>query len=185
MGKKIILLLCLILTSVYSYSQEFQKEGLLKAYLTISPAMMLENESQPFYFHGNLEGYTSSTISLAGDGYFYLGDLNENGLFRYHNSLFAGFNWHILGQGAADLFIGAQPGISFTTLRSQGKEQRQGINPLASLNVGFNHFLNEYFNFFILGKTVFGRHATHEAHSLNEVRLSAGLGFSLPVKRGE
>lgn len=144
---------------------------------------MLDNSSQPFYFHGNLEGYVSENISLSGDGYYYLGDMDKNDFLRYHNSLFAGFNWHLLGEGQADLFLGIQPGISFTTLRSQASNQTLAINPLTSINIGFNYFLNEYFNFFIHGKTVFGRHATYEVHSLNELRISAGLGFSLPLKR--
>lgn len=183
MGKKIILSLTLMLLAVFGHTQDFQKEGLLKAYLTISPGFMLENDSQPFYFHGNLEGYTSENISLSGDSYFYLGDLNKEGLFRFHNSVLSGFNWHLLGQGQADLYIGAQPGVSFTRLRLQGKEQTIGINPLASFNFGFNFFLTEYMHFFVHGKTVFGRHSTYEAHSLNEFRLSAGLGFGLPLKR--
>lgn len=142
---------------------------------------MLNSDNQPFYFHGNLEGFVSENISLSGDGYFYLGDLNDNATFRYHNSLFAGFNWHLLGSKQADLFLGVQPGISFTTLRSQGSNQTLAINPLASFNLGFNYFINEYFNFFVLGKTIIGRHATYEPHSLNEFRISAGLGFSLPL----
>jgi hypothetical protein len=143
---------------------------------------MLNNSDQPFYFHGNLEGYTSEKISLAGDGYFYLGELNEQGAFRFHNSLFAGFNWHPLKDGSSDLFLGIQPGITFTTLSSEPNDSKTAINPVVSFNVGYNYFVNDYFNFFVLGKTILGQHTTYAVRSLNEFRLSAGLGFSIPTK---
>jgi len=182
MGKKIALVFVLF-SFLNSNAQELKRAGLLKTYLTISPGFMLDNASQPFYFHANLEGYLNEHISLAGDGYFYLGELNDNQSFQYHNSVFAGFNWHPLKDGSSDLFFGVQPGLTFTMLDAQSSSDNIGINPVASINIGYNYYMNEYFHFFVLGKTIFGQHSTYAFQSLNEIRLSAGLGFGLPLKR--
>ena len=179
MGKRIKYML-FILISLNLYGQDVQRAGLLKGTLTISPAFMLDSKSQPFYFQGLLEGYTSDKISFVGEGSFYLGDLSMDPVFRYNNSIFAGFNLHPLKNGPSDLFIGIQPGISFTKLSQQSAADRMGVNPLASFNIGYNYFMNEYFHFFVMGKTIFGKHSTYTVESLNEFRISAGLGFSIP-----
>ena len=182
MGKEIIVILAFAFVFKMNAQEIVERDGLLKAYLTISPGFMLNTSDQPFYFHGNLEVYTSENISIAGDGYFFLGDLTEQGAFRFHNSLFAGFNWHPLKDGSSDFFIGIQPGLTFTTLSTEPNDSQTGINPVVSINIGYNYFVNEYFNFFLLGKTIFGQHSTYAFRSLNEFRLSAGLGFSIPTK---
>lgn len=181
MGKKIMCTL-LIFASIHLYGQELDRDGLIKGTLTISPAFMLDSKSQPFYFHGILEVYTSEKISFAGEGSFYLGELNENPIFSYNNSIFAGFNWHPLKNGSSDLFIGIQPGLSFTKLSQYSDQDRIGINPVTSINFGYNYFMNEYFHFFVMAKTVLGKHSSYAYQSLNEFRISAGLGFSIPTK---
>lgn len=180
MGKKIILLM--VLASSFVRSQEVSRSGLIKGTLTISPATLLDSKNQPFYFHGILEGYTSEKISFIGEGSFYLGDLSSNEVFRYNNSIFAGFNWHLLKDGSSDLFVGLQPGISFTLLSVQSSSNRMAVNPVTSLNLGYNYFMNEYFHFFVLSKVVLGKHSSYSYQSLNELRLSAGLGFSIPTR---
>lgn len=183
MGKKISILLILMFLVSPLISQEVNRQGLIKGTLTLSPGLMLSNSNQPFYFHGILEGYTSAKVSLIGEGYFYLGDMNANELFGFNNSLLAGFNYHFLKDGPSDLFAGIQPGISFTTLTNQPSNERMGINPITSFSLGYNFFLNEYFHFFAMTKMIIGRHATYKVQSLNEFRISAGLGFSIPTKR--
>ena len=182
MGKKIVLII-LICNAFIGGAQEVNRDGLLKGTLTISPGFMLDSKSQPFYFHGLIEYYADEKLSVTGEGSFYLGDLNENEIFKYNNSIFAGFNYHPLKNGASDLFIGFPPGISFTMLAEQNKVQRMGINPIASLNTGYNYFINEYFHFFLLGKTILGKHSNYRIQSLSEFRFSAGLGFSIPTKQ--
>ncbi len=181
MGKKIIFLLVLVSSMVRS--QEISRSGLIKGTLTISPATLLDSKNQPFYFHGILEGYTSEKISFVGEGSFYLGDLSSNEVFRFNNSIFAGFNWHLFKDGSSDLFVGLQPGISFTMLSEQTSNDRLAVNPVSSFNLGYNYFMNEYFHFFVLGKVVLGRHSSYSYQSLNELRISAGLGFSFPTNK--
>lgn len=182
MGKKIILFLTFFIC-LNTTGQEVDRAGLLKGTLTISPGFMLDSKSQPFYFHGILEFHTSDKVSVVGEGSFYLGDLHDNAIFRYNNSLFAGFNWHPLENGPSDLFFGIQPGVSFTMISDQSTDDRLGVNPVGSLNVGYNYFMNEYFHFFLMSKTILGKHSTHKVTSLNEFRISAGLGFSIPVRK--
>ncbi|MGM0480012.1 MAG: hypothetical protein ACQERC_12395 [Bacteroidota bacterium] len=183
MGKIIILSTVLFIGIQHSYSQHVKRDGLLKVYLTLAPGIMLDQSSQPFYFHGNLEGYVSEQLSIAGDGFFYLGDLNEQSLFRYNNSIFAGLNWHPAKEGPSDPYIGFQPGIAFTKLASSASEVKNGVNPLVSLNLGYNYFINNYFHFFVAGKLIVGEHAVDRRESLNALQFSAGLGFSLPTKK--
>lgn len=180
---KIMILFFTVFICLNTTGQEVDRNGLLKGTLTLSPGFMLDSKSQPFYFHGILEFHTSEKVSVVGEGSFYLGDLHEDAPFRFNNSLFAGFNWHPLENGPSDLFLGVQPGVSFTQLSDQSSTDRIAINPVASLNVGYNYFMNEYFHFFLMSKTILGKHSMYTVTSLNEFRISAGLGFSIPVRK--
>ena len=180
---KIVLFVLLSISIQASFSQQIKRDGLVKTYLTISPSIMLDNSERPFYFHGNLEGYVSEQVSIAGDGFFYLGTLNDLAIFQYNNSMFAGINWHPDKKGSSDPYIGFQPGIAFTKLASSASEVKNGVNPLVSVNLGYNYFINHYFQFFVAGKFILGEHAVDRRQSLNALQFSAGLGFSLPTKK--
>lgn len=155
-------------------------KGLLRAQLTLSPSRMLSGEQTNFYLHGNVEGYLSSTLSLAGEGYYYLGSQSVQSIFDYNHSLFFGASWHFV-HNSHDIFLGLQPGLSITRLSEANNNlalTHKGANPLFSWVMGYNYYVNEIFHFFIQTRLILGEHNYDLHKNLSELRLSAGLGFN-------
>lgn len=160
--------------------------GMLSAQLTLSPSYMLKSKQAYFYLHGSLEGYVEKNVSIAGDFFYYLGNLSdETPSLQSHHNIFFGANYHF-PKHQHDVYIGLQPGISFTKLNPEKyllDETTLGVNPLISISGGYNFFLNNYLHFFIQSRFITGKHHNNIRQNLNELRLSAGLGFNFPVKR--
>lgn len=185
MGKiKTICLLLVIITNSKNIAQENRiSEGLLKAHLTLSPSKMLSENSSHFYLHGGLSYFVSPKISLDGEGYYFLGSFSDEKQFKYNHDLFFGAARHFT-KNNNDLYIGLQPGVSFTKLIELPTEStKNGVNPIASAVVGYNFFVNKYFHFFIQSRFITGKHNYDVTTSLNEFRFSAGLGLNLNTKK--
>lgn len=187
MGKLILrsslVLTVLFIFSIRPFAQEnsFVKTGTIKTFLTISPAFMLTEDLSSFYFHGNLEGYLNERISIAGDGFYHLGELNQrNPVFDFNHSVFFGAVYHFIIRNS-DFHMGIQPGMSITRV-SQGPHDHfkndLGFNPLLSSVLGYNLYVHKIFHFFIQTRLIFGEHNFNVHHSLADIRLSAGLGFN-------
>ncbi|MEX1192307.1 MAG: hypothetical protein WED10_14975 [Brumimicrobium sp.] len=171
----------LLQNTILAQDKPVVRKGLIRAQLTISPATMLDNSDSPFYFHGTLEGYLNKKTSLVGESYFHLGNISgEAGQFDFNHSTFFGGSYHI-PQEKSSIYIGVQPGVSFARIRTrEGEEQGSiGISPLFSTVVGYNFFVHRFFHFFVQSRLVMGQHLYNEAVSLNEIRVSAGLGINL------
>lgn len=186
MGKKISTFLVLFL-SVMAGKTSAQdptiiRKGLIRAQLTISPSYMFSDQRSYFYLHGNLEGYVSDRISLAGEGYYYLGDLSTGkSPIDYNHSAFFGAAYHFTKKNN-DLYIGLQPGLSITKLSDTTNSVSQatlGANPLFSPVIGYNFYVNKVFHFFIQSRLVLGEHNYDKPKNLSEFRFSAGLGFNI------
>lgn len=158
------------------------RPGLIRSQLTISPSYMFSDKQSYFYFHGNLEGYLNTNLSLAGEAYYYLGNLSsENSQFDFNHSIFFGTSWHFI-KNNNDLYIGIQPGISITRLNKEENNLSKtstGINPLFSSLIGYNLFVNKVFHFFIQTRINLGNHNYDVHKNLAEFRISAGLGFNI------
>jgi hypothetical protein len=184
MEKIIITLLLtsvLIQNTVSAQDKPIVRKGLIRAQLTISPATMLDYSESPFYFHGTLEGYLNKKTSLVGESYFYLGNISgESTVFDFNHSIFFGGSYHI-AQDNGSLYIGLQPGVSFARIITQSGQERGklGVNPLFSTVVRYSFFVHRVFHFFVQSRLVLGQHLHNEAVSLNELRVSAGLGINL------
>lgn len=166
-------------------SQEKQtiRPGLIRSQATLSPSYQFANKKSHFFLHGNFEAYLNKHVSVCGDGYYYLNSLSDNSSFSFNHSTFAGLLGHIT-KNNNDFYIGIQPGISFTKLNESYYgdllvKTSVGINPLFSSVIGYNYFVNNFFHFFVQSRIVLGSHNYDISTSLNEVRLSAGLGFNL------
>lgn len=176
--------LLLISTISVSVAQDASiiRPGLIRAQLTLSPSYMFSSKQSNFYFHGNLEGFLEKNISLAGEGYFSLGNtFSDKPIFDYNHSAFFGINWHFTKE-TNDLYIGIQPGLSFTKLNADENNQANttnGMNPLFSSVVGYNFYLNKIFHFFLQSRIVVGQHSYDISKDLTEFRFSAGLGFNI------
>lgn len=177
--------LTLILSSGVAQESPFINTGLISARLTLSPSIKFAGGSSDFYLHGNLEGYISNAISLAGEGYFYLGTLaSVQEVFRYNHSLFFGASRHFI-KNRQDLYVGLQPGLAFTKLNPHNPPgtTQAGVNPLMSFVSGYNYYVGKIFHYFIQVRCVLGNHNYDSPHSLSELRFSAGLGFNLQSRK--
>ncbi len=171
------------LISLKATAQEIEiiRPGLIRAQATISPSLMFSTSESHFYLHGNIEGYIHKNISLAGEAYYYLGNLSsEESLFQLNHSIHFGSSWHFTKKNN-DLYIGIQPGISITKLNNFRLpiERSLGINPIFSSVIGYQYYVNNFFHFFIQTRLIIGNH-NYDIHAkLNELRFSAGLGFNI------
>ncbi len=187
---KKILSLLLLCSVLIMRSQVVPRAGTIKAMATISPAKMFGYNESYFYLHGNLESYLGNDVSVAGDGYMFLGEQTKapEG-FRSINNLFFGLNYHLLKTGPSDFYIGGQPGVCIAKVKTDSPKvpiAHTGTSPVFSAVVGYNYFVGNYFNFFFQARYIAGSHNYDLHKSLSEIRFSAGLGFNintLPVCR--
>lgn len=184
MGKintTILIAFCFIFQGTFAQDKPIVRKGLILSKLTISPSTMLDYSESPFFFHGSIEGYLNKKTSLVGESYFYLGNISgESTIFDFNHSVFFGGSYHI-SQDNSSLYIGIQPGVSFARIKTQEGEIRGnlGVNPLFSSVVGYNFFVSRFFHFFVQSRIVLGQHLYNKPVSLNELRVSAGLGLNL------
>ena len=168
--------------STNAYSQEIVKAGLIRTQLTISPTYNFADNQSHFYLHGTAESYFDKNLSIAGEGYYYLGSLNsENSEFDFNHSIFFGTSYHFI-INKNDLYVGIQPGISITKINNQENDlliANTGVNPLISPVLGYNFYINKIFHFFIQSRFVIGEHNHDVQKNLTEYRFSAGLGLNL------
>lgn len=181
--RKFVLIIAVLLTGLCFKAQDaFTRPGLIKAMATISPSKMFGYNESYFYLHGNLEGYVNQKVSIAGEGYLFLGEQTKAPQsFKTLNNLFFGMNYHYV-KGSADLYIGLQPGVAIGKLNTDSLKvpmAHVGVSPVCSAVTGVNYFVGNYFNFFIQMRYVAGEHNYDFHKSLSEIRLSAGLGFNI------
>ena len=181
---KCLFVLLLLLVGSTNYAQEgtFVKKGLLNAQLTLSPSTMFSTNESYFYLHGNFEGFVSNSISLVGEGYYYLGTISaQESTFQYNHNLFFGASKHFT-KNNHDVYVGLQPGIAFTKLNPIANNltaTSKGTNPVFSTVVGYNFYVNNLFHFFVQTRYIAGEHNFDINKNLSELRFSAGLGFNL------
>lgn len=158
------------------------KKGLLRAHSTLCTGKNLKHNISNFYLHGVFEGYLEKTVSVAGEAYYYLGELNAaNELFEFNHSLFFGASKHFV-KNKNDFYIGLQPGVSITKMNSNYitfNKTDVGVNPLFSGVVGYNLYVSNFFHFFIQSRIIVGNHNYDKQINLTEIRCSAGLGLNL------
>ena len=190
----------LFLCSTFLFAQRrearFIHPGLIRNSLTITPATLFEPAVRNIYLHGTLEGYVDSSLSLRGDGFYFLNTLGTNKPFKFNHSFFAGASYHFKTNNHFDPYFGIEPGVSITQLNTpeiltQGNEifiiheSTTKANPLFSEVIGFNYYAPKWFHIFVEARYVSGRHMSgySSTQSLNELRFSFGLGWNINVLR--
>lgn len=169
-------------TAGIAQETDFCRKGLIRTHLTLSPSKMFSDGSSNFYFHGSLEGFLTSRLSLSGESYYYLGSLSSaQPKFDENHNTFFGANFHWV-KNRNDLFLGLHPGFSYTRINADAYQLSQsslGINPAFSLAGGYNFYLHRFFHFFIHSRLVLANHNHDVPSNLAELRFSAGLGFNI------
>lgn len=189
-----------LLISLFSFPAFAQKDSaryvhrhLLRAQATISPGLLLDWKIKNIYIHGNLEYYADETVSLRGDGYYFVSNLESRDYFKMHHSLFSGASYHIKTKNHFDPYMGIQPGVSITQAIYHmcppdaaclavlpAQQSKPSINPLLSGVIGFNYYAQKIFHLFAEARYIHGTHLSDLGPlQLNEVRVSFGLGFNI------
>jgi hypothetical protein len=183
---KIVLLLFVILFPLTSAAQDDDvvKPGLIRAHLIFSPSRMSAQKESYFYLHGNIEGYITPLLSISAEGYASLGSTSDRPTFAYNHNGFFGANLHKI-HGRSDLYIGLQPGLAFSKLNSSTDlpTPSRGVNPVVSIVTGYNAYIGSIFHLFLQLRLITGQHVYDVKKDLTELRLSAGLGFNVTVKK--
>ncbi|MCB9174137.1 MAG: hypothetical protein H6589_05975 [Flavobacteriales bacterium] len=182
---KRFLLLAFVLPIVLFAQEKEQivKKGLLRTTGTISFGQLTNHQQTNLYLTGNTEYFTNEHITARGDIYYYLKSGDKQMLNQNHQ-LFAGASYHINSTSKFVPYIGIQPGIAITQSNEVSIDMKNNVTvtPLISSVTGFNYFASKWFHLFIDGRYVAGKHTSnHTPISLNEFRLSFGLGFNLNV----
>ncbi len=175
---------------------------LLRTQLTITPGWSVTgfsgNDSASIsggrtnvYLHGTAEYYFTERFSMRGDLFYFLNKNKVAGGMKHNHSLQVGASWHLLKGSMIDPFIGARAGLSLAQvypmdLRNSATTDwiaypvKMHLDPNWAPHVGVNIFGQRIFHFFIEAQYLIGsyRPPVGPVLSLNEVRVSAGLGWN-------
>lgn len=185
-----------------SASAQFAYPGVLKATATLAPGYMLRQTQTNLYVHGHLEYFSDERISLRGDGFWFTGAQQKPALLAQNSTLLFGGLYH-LHKNRLDFFLGMQVGMHLTRPRdtyydiimlsgnsitiTQGTSSyKLKALPALSPVTGVTFYAASFVNFFLELRYVSGRYFGYQAGStlfMDELRLSAGLGFQLPTRK--
>lgn len=171
-------------------SQELlTRKNLVSSSATISPGFQKNNPDMNIYVHGFIFYHPEPRVSLNGEGYWYTGAQEQQTLMAENSTLLFGPNYHLTADGKVDPFVGIMPAISLvsavdritSSIPSAGK---LSVVPLISFNAGFRLHFVRWFNAFLNVRYFMGTLTENypTALSLNELRVSFGLGFNLYSK---
>lgn len=186
----------------YSVAQDtYVYKNTLKASATLCPGFMLGQTQTNIYVHGHLEYFPEDRVSLRGEGFWFTGAQQKPALLKENSSFLFGGLYHF-HKNRLDYFIGLQAGMGFTKPRDTYNSYEVYVAPttvtvydtvsyalkalpLISPVTGITFYPGKYVNFFLELRYVNGRYFGYEGRRLNmdEIRISAGLGFQLPLKK--
>lgn len=185
MGKKIIIIISLIFAVFSIAAQELSSRNhLLGASATISPGFQKGNPDMNLYIHGFLYYHPEPRVSINGEAYWYVGAQEQQTLMAENSTIVFGPNYHLTKDGPFDPYVGLMPALSLVSA-----VDRSGFHPVAgdlslvpliSMNAGVRFHFLKWFNAFVNGRYMFGTLVENypSSLSLNEFRLSFGLGFN-------
>ena len=193
MVKEFITTVLLVPAIVFGQSNEKSRvidKGLLRSQAIISFGKLLETEQTSMFIHANAEYHISEPLTFRSDIFYYLQSNDENTLSMNHQ-LFEGASYHIKMNGNFDPYVGFQPGLALSKSKiiqlasdapSVESYSETSVSPLISGVVGFNYYATNYFHLFVDLRYIHGAHLSDvKPVSLNEVRISFGLGLNLNV----
>ncbi|CAN5918601.1 hypothetical protein BH11BAC7_BH11BAC7_08410 [soil metagenome] len=184
-------------------------QGLLRTQLTITPAWSITGKTGDssasvsggrtnIYLHGTLEYYWTDHFSTRGDAFYFVNKNKTNGGLKHNHSIQVGASWHFLKGMGIDPFIGVTGGISYEQIYPVDIMRGDGVtlkeypvpghfDPVWAPRVGVNLFGQHVFHFFIEVEYLMGKYrpSVGPSRSLNEVRVSAGLGFNWVILHKE
>jgi hypothetical protein len=177
-------------------STKFRYHSVLKGDATISPGYLLSTPQTNIYINGSLEYFPEDKISLRGESFVMVGAQQKPALLTQNSSLMFGALYHF-HKNRFDFFVGLETGASLTKPRdsveyayknpvtvSAAKSFDYKVLPIICPVTGVTFYVSNYFNFFLnvhyVRATYYG-YANGGNILLDELRISAGLGFQIHV----
>jgi hypothetical protein len=184
-------------------------QGLLRMALTITPAWNIKgsagshsesisSDRTNVYLHGVLEYYWTEHFSVRGDGFYFVNKSKEPGGLKHNHSLQVGASYHFRKGMGFDPYVGVWTGISLVQVQPMDFSRGDGVtqigyqvpahlDPVWGPRVGMNLFGQHVFHFFLEAQYLIGtyRPPVGPVLSLNEVRVSAGLGLNFVILHKE
>lgn len=196
MEKKIILkVLLLIVLPFIARAQTDDKRSVLDktciVQATISPGYMFyKGGLWNSYFHSTLEWGFDNRVSIRCDGSYFFTTQGDLKPFKMNHSLLLGAFYHF-PKNKCDFYFGLQPGAAmvqqndYTFNDSTITDPKIKVAPIITAAVGANYFFWKYMNMFVSVKYVHGNHISQygDAIPLDELRISAGLGFHFQFRK--
>ena len=191
MKKAFIVILFLPLCAIAQDSQRFITRGLFAGKGTLAAGQMTAFKATNMYISGNLEYYLEDNISFRGGLYIFLGSSGSKHPLSKNSTCFTGFYYHFKTNNHLDPYIGLEPGISWTQLKSPDNPPTetypynissypQSISPVASITAGINFYATKWTHLFIEAKYLHGVLVSDiPAIPLNEFRFAFGFGFNI------
>jgi hypothetical protein len=185
--KKFLTAILFVLATAHSFAQydtNLVHKGILAGVGTVGLGIMPAHNISNAYVTGNIEYYAERTVSIRGDGYFFVNSLVAGSPLKQNSSVYFGAFYHFPTHSGFDPLIGFQPGAAFaqTTDSLRGKPDAGVITPLMSVIVGFNFFAEKWFHIQLNIRYTMGQESSEEVHyNLNELSCNFGLGFNLDM----
>lgn len=175
---------------------EYKK--MIKGTATITPGFMLNNKQTNIYIHGHLEFFSESKVSLRGDIFWFVGAQEKPQLLNGNSMLSFGAAYH-LRKNRFDAAFGIQPGVMLTQPNPSSWDAylnpvmakylvnyNSVLVPVISPYMGLTFYPGKYVNFFAEVRYNSGKYFGYSNGNtlfLNEIKISAGLGFQIPYKK--
>lgn len=193
--KRIIILMLAIAIATLAFSQEddpkVKYHHMLRNGLSFAPGFMTNGMSNA-YISGVLEYYIADHFSISSTAYYFLNSRKEAmPELKMNHQLYTGFQYHILKDRTFDPYIGLEPGFAITQVKAEYpidlenpsvteiRESNISVNPMISVDAGFNIYAVKFFHLFVNVRYANGRHVgSPVAYNLSEITTSFGLGLN-------
>jgi len=162
-------------------------KGILAGVGTVGVGIMPSSNITNAYVTGNIEYYAERSVSIRGDGYFFVNSLSKNSPLKQNSSVYFGAFYHFPTHSGFDPLIGFQPGAAFarTTDSAYGKADQGTMAPLLSVVVGFNFFAEKWFHIQANIRYTAGQESTQQTQfDLTEISFNFGLGWNFNLITG-
>ncbi len=202
MLKKLLFIAGILLAPVMFAQQtgQYINKYLIRSDISLVAGNMFKDNIQNVYVNGNEEFYLNKNLSIRGDGNWMVGSKgltkDSMGLKDYF-SLSLGVAYHFPTNGHLDPYCILLPGLAYTSsfhqelqpgVKNDGTKKTNymgALTPLGSVGLGINYYFQYVAHLFIETRYVYGMHLSEapKPMSLEEVRITFGLGFNLFVKK--
>src|SRR5437868_6707845 len=113
----IFLFICVITVKAQEEKSQYIRKGLIRTQGTISPGILLKENSSTISLYGTLEGYISDNISVRGDSYYDIlsaGKKNNDRPFEFNHEIFSGASYHFKTKNHFDPYVAIEPGVAIS-----------------------------------------------------------------------